>query len=332
VQASIAICGDFDVALDAPVSTLDTDHAAVRPKPRKVRAVINLSAGTALGLSPDAVREAVETVFRAHGHDIEVACLPPDQIDAAIRDAAASDIDVLVVGGGDGTIRTAARYLMDTDKALGILPLGTMNRLAKDLEIPLDVAQAAEYLATASPSKIDVAKVNGSIFLCNSVMGTTLRYSVSRARLRGKPVTERLPKYVSAIREVLSSRQKISIAVDDGEERMRIRALSVVVTNNGYDETTPWLRRPKLDGGQLTMYVSRHRSGWGMAKAVVRAILGLWDGDPEMAKLTGSEFVIHSPKRRKRLANDGEIAKFDTPLRYEICPRALTVLTKDPAG
>jgi diacylglycerol kinase family enzyme len=158
-------------------------------------------------------------------------------------------------------------------------------------------------------------------------MGATLRYSVGRARLRGRPVTDRLTKYFALIQSILSSRRQLSIIVDQGGERLRIRALSVAVTNNSYDESTPWLRRPKLDDGKLTMYVSKHRSGWGLAKALARAVIGRWHGDPEMAKLTGKQFVVHSRDRRKRLSNDGEIAKFHTPLVYEIEPKALTVLT-----
>lgn len=282
-----------------------------------------------LGMTPDNVRTTIERAFAERDKEIVVDLLPPEQIEAAVQDAATSDVDVVIVGGGDGTIRTAARHLMHTDKVLGILPLGTMNRLAKDLEIPLDLAGAAAFLADATPSKIDVAKVNDSIFLCNSIMGATLRYSVGRARLRGKPATERIPKYLGLIRGILSNRRRLSIIVDHGTDRLAIRALSVVVTNNGYDENTTWLRRPKLDGGKLTMYVSKHRNGWGMAKAVARALIGRWDGDPEMAKLTGTSFVIHSRSTRKRLGNDGELSKFDTPLKYEIEPRALNVLTKD---
>lgn len=293
----------------------------------RAHAIVNLRAGTALDLGPAEMRAIVEEAFRAEGHRIVVDCLPPDEIDDAIARAAQSSIDALIVGGGDGTVRTAARHLMGRPIALGILPLGTMNRLAKDLGIPLDLPGAARFLAHAVPSRIDVASINGSIFLCNSLMGATLRYSVGRARLRGRPVLERLPKYLAVARSVLASRRKLSIAVDHGEERLQIRALSLAVTNNGYDETTPWLRRPRLDGGKLTLYVSKHRSGWGLAKALLRALAGRWHGDPEMAKLTGSEFVIHSRNRRLRLANDGEIAKFATPLRYEIVPRALTVLT-----
>lgn len=302
----------------------------VEPRPRlRVRAIVNLRAGTALNLTPEDMRAVIADAFSAEGHRIAVDFLPPDAIEDAIRRAAQSPIDALIVGGGDGTIRTAARHLMEGPIALGILPLGTMNRLAKDLGIPLDLPGAARFLARATPSRIDVARVNDSIFLCNSLMGVTLRYAVGRARLRGRPFLERLPKYFAVVRSVLASRRKLSIVVDHGEERLEIRALSLAVTNNGYDETTPWLRRPRLDGGRLTLYVSKHRSGWGLAKALARALVGRWHGDPEMAKLTGSEFVIHSGNRRLRLANDGEIGKFATPLRYEIVPRALCVLTAE---
>jgi diacylglycerol kinase family enzyme len=294
----------------------------------KVRAVINLRAGTALGLSPDRMRETVTAAFARHGHSIVADCVAPEAIAEEIRAAADGDVDVLVVGGGDGTVRAAARHLMGSRIALGILPLGTMNRLARDLAIPLDLAQAAEFLATAEPIQMDVAKVNERIFLCNSLMGATLRYSVGRARLRGRPAHERLPKYFRLIREILASRRKISIAVDNGDKLLRLRALSVAVTNNGYDESTPWLRRPELDRGKLTLYVSKHRSGWGLAKALLLATLGRWQDDPAIAKLTGTQFVIRSPQRRKRLSNDGEIEKLDTPLTYEIVPRALTVLAR----
>lgn len=314
------------MAFDAIVPTPSENVRARNGAGMQVRAIINLRAGTALGLSEENMRDVIAGAFAQHGHSISVDCLPPEMIEDAIAEAAQQDIDALIVGGGDGTLRTAARHLMGSRIALGILPLGTMNRLAKDLEIPLDLPQAANFLATAQPTKIDVAKVNDSIFLCNSLMGTTLRYSVGRARLRGKPASERLPKYFRLIRDILSSRQKISIVVDNGSELLRLRALSVAVTNNSYDESTTWLRRSQLDRGKLTMYVSKHRNGWGLAKALLRAVLGRWDGDPQMDKLTGTRFVIHSPLKRKRLANDGEISKFETPLVYEIVPRALTVL------
>lgn len=314
--------------LNNPKNTEFSGDSALRQRIR-ARAIINGRAGTAMGIDGQSVTETLKTVLGEAGYTLDVEHVIPETIEAAIKSAAQSDIDVLIVGGGDGTIRTAARYLMRTDKALGIMPLGTMNRLAKDLGIPLDLPGAAAALARARPTQIDVAAVNDEIFLCNSVMGATLRYSVGRAKLRGRPAHERLPRYFGIIREILGSRRKLSIVVDHGEERLRIRAMSLVVANNGYDETPGALRRPDLAGGQLTMYVSKHRSGWGLAKALLRALLGRWQGDPEMMKLVGREFAIHARKGRKWLANDGEVSQFSTPLRYASVPRALTVLVPD---
>lgn len=295
---------------------------------QKFHIIINLRAGSALGLSRHEVEQTVASQFAAAGFHPVIESVMPGDVDTAVARAAASNADVLIVGGGDGTVRTAARHIMGTSKTLGILPLGTMNRLAKDLEIPLSLEAAARFLATEAVTRhIDVATVNGEIFLCNSIMGETLRFSVGRARLRGRPVTERIPKYFAIFRDILSSRRKLSIVVDNGDERIRIRALSIIVTNNGYDETNSWFRRPRLTGGKLTMYISKHRSGLGMVMALARALIGLWRGDPEVMKLSGSQFVIYS-KKRKRLSNDGELSKFDTPLRYEVRPKALNILMK----
>lgn len=289
--------------------------------------MINMRAGTAIDFTRAELERAVAAPFEAQGHEITVACVAPGEIEPELARAMASDIDVLIIGGGDGTVRAAARHLLGTGKALGVLPLGTMNRLAKDLDIPLSLEAAAAFLAAkARPRAIDVATVNGTIFLCNSIMGATLRYSSGRARVRGDPAVKRLPAYFAMFRDILSSRHKLSVVVDNGEERLRVRALSLIVTNNGYDESKGWFRRPHLAGGFLTMYISKHRSGLGLAFALLRALIGRWHGDPEMMKLTGAEFVVSTKKRRKRLANDGELAKFDTPLRYAVLPSALRVL------
>lgn len=310
------------------------DNAIAGRVTHNVCAIINTSAGTVFDLTQERIRTAVEGAFAQRGHRISVVFAAPADVEAEIEAALARDIDALIIGGGDGTVRTAARYLMGRQTALGILPLGTLNRLARDLEIPLQLEPAADFLAAALPCKIDVAKVNDSIFLCNSLMGASLHFSVGRARLRGRPAAERLPKYLGLIGSMLSCRRKISILVDSGSGQIRIRALSLAVTNNGYDEGTPWLRRPKLDSGKLTMYVSEHRSGLGMMAAVLRAMVGLWHGDPNLTKIVASKFVIHTRASRRTLSNDGEIQRFATPLRYEVMPQSLSVLMREtgPTG
>lgn len=76
----------------------------------------------------------------------------------------------MVVGGGDGTLHTAANALARTDISLGILPLGTFNHFAKDLELPLDLEEAIHTVSTGMTKAVDLGEVNGHLFLNNASM------------------------------------------------------------------------------------------------------------------------------------------------------------------
>ena len=77
----------------------------------------------------------------------------------------------MIVGGGDGTISAAASALVGTETKLGILPLGTLNHFARDLEIPTDVDEAARLIAAGKDRRVDVAEMNEQIFINNSAIG-----------------------------------------------------------------------------------------------------------------------------------------------------------------
>ena len=74
------------------------------------------------------------------------------------------------MGGGDGTISAAASALAGTKTLLGILPLGTLNHFARDLGIPANLDEAAKLIA-ARAEKVDVAEMNGRVFINNSAIG-----------------------------------------------------------------------------------------------------------------------------------------------------------------
>src|SRR5690606_19750524 len=66
---------------------------------------------------------------------------------AEVLERGAAGVDVIVVCGGDGTLRTAAAGVLASGKPLGILPMGTANDLARTLGIPTDLAEAARVIA-----------------------------------------------------------------------------------------------------------------------------------------------------------------------------------------
>jgi diacylglycerol kinase (ATP) len=80
--------------------------------------------------------------------------------------------DVVVACGGDGTINEVARGLVETNVALGIIPLGSGNGIARHFKIPFGFTPSIELIKKYPPSKIDVGVVNGNYFLGN--MGCAL--------------------------------------------------------------------------------------------------------------------------------------------------------------
>jgi diacylglycerol kinase family enzyme len=236
--------------------------------------------------------------------------------------------------GGDGTIRSAARALLGSRVALGILPLGTLNRLAHDLAIPFEPAAAAAALATGVRTAIDVAEVNGEIFLCNSMLGLPPRFARHRQFLRGKAFAARAAGYWRVLREFLASRHRITVELEDEHSIRRVRALSLVVSNNVYGaEPSTRLLRESLSQGKLGIYVSLHESGRHMAMAVVRAMMGRWKSDPDLEFGKARRLKIHAPHRKRiRVSNDGEVTKLVTPLSYMIRPQALVVIEPSPAN
>lgn len=87
--------------------------------------------------------------------------------------------DLVVVGGGDGTVASAAGLVAGTDVALGVLPLGTANDLARTLEIPKDLGEACKALAEGKIVDIDLGRANGQPFL--NVASAGLSVAVTQA-------------------------------------------------------------------------------------------------------------------------------------------------------
>jgi len=293
----------------------------------KIHVVVNARAGTVLDCESESLQQEIVNAFTAAGHDVTVHMITPDELKETIAKALAQGCDAVVVGGGDGTVRAAAESLIGTGIPLGILPLGTMNRLARDLKIPLTVPQAATALAAGETATIDVGDVNGRIFLNNSIFGVTTLYSENRQSLRGKPTMQRMRGYARAVKDILQSRRRMEVDVDDGHQPIRLRILSMAVSNNRYaNRPSLTLAKDGLHHGVLAVYISKHPSGWGMARAVVRAMLGRLKSDPDVVHLEGRRIDVLTRRSTLRLANDGELETVELPLRYTIRPGALKVM------
>lgn len=102
--------------------------------------------------------EIKETQYVAHGCELA-------------RDAVAAGYDAVVAVGGDGTVNEVARSLVDTNVALGIIPCGSGNGLARHLGVPIDVKKAIEFINASESMAVDYGRINGLPFFCTCGMG-----------------------------------------------------------------------------------------------------------------------------------------------------------------
>jgi YegS/Rv2252/BmrU family lipid kinase len=297
-------------------------------KPQRVRVLLNASSGKSQGRNK--LRAALASAFGKHELSASVEFLSGeglrDAAERALQKVCAGELDAIVVGGGDGTISTVASVLAGTDVPLGIIPLGTLNHFAKDLNIPLDLDEAVALIATGDVRSVDVGEVNGRIFINNSSIGLYPYLVLDRERRRRR---ERMPKWIAMILAGLRALRYFPV------HRFSIRAAGttetdrspcVFVGNNVYQLNGRSLgTRERLDEGELSVYIAKQQSRLALLWLSCRAFLGFLNEQQDLRSFNIPAVDISSRHRRLLVAFDGEVETMRSPLHYRIRPRALRV-------
>jgi diacylglycerol kinase family enzyme len=298
--------------------------------PLRAALLLNRRAGTLIS-RPELVT-LLPAALRRAGLDVTDIGDEAGDLPARLEAALALQPDVLVVGGGDGTLRTVAARLAGGPVALAVLPLGTMNLLARDLGMPLAPEEAAQALGRAAIRAIDVAEVNGEVFLCQSVIGLPNRMGLHREKVRGRSgLASRWRVTLAFARAIWRyPPQRLGLRCDGGPmRRIWTRALSIV--NNRYIEAPGRLfHRPRLDEAVLNLHAARGFGVWWAVRLLAAMAVGRWRQHVDLISMEATALEIVSRSRHVRVMNDGEAMLLATPLRYSIRPGALRVLAPVP--
>jgi diacylglycerol kinase family enzyme len=292
-----------------------------------VNAVVLLNEQSGACLAGGATaRTSIEAALAEAGVEADVRCVAGDQLHDAAR-RAAGETDVVVAGGGDGTISAVAGALAGGDTPLGVLATGTLNHFAKDLGIPLDLGEAARTIAAGRVRVVDVGRVNGDVFVNNSSLGVYAHALLDRDAARDRWGLGKWPAMAlaSLITFWRSPMVRVKL-VADGRELSR-RTPLVFVGNNRY--RLDLLRigeRDRLDAGELSLYVANTATRWGMLRLMARAMLGRLEQSRDFESYAVSDLWIDTSHKRRHVAIDGEVAQLKAPFHYQIWPRALQVI------
>lgn len=309
--------------------------AAHRPL-RRILAIVNSGAG-AVAAAGGALDDVIAELGANHGLIIDVQLVDGGAVEAvatrALADARARTIDAIAVGGGDGTIRTVASVLADSEVPLAVLPLGTLNHFAKDVGIPGDLPAAVALIGEGDVRAVDAGEVNGRLFINNSSIGLYPYMVADRERRRAaEGISKWWAMILAALRVARRFPRRRLLVRTEGASRP-YRTACLFVGNNEYDMNFLSLGRKQLDRGKLSLYVTRPATALAFLWFALKAGLGL--KLPELDRLEVESAEILTRTSRLPVALDGEIETLAPPLRYRVRPRALRVIvprTAAPAG
>jgi diacylglycerol kinase family enzyme len=295
----------------------------------KIIAVLNREGGTFRSLDIEKFCILAGEILARHGHEIDCRPVAAREIVAALEEAATQgDGDVLMAGGGDGTVSAAADIAWKTDTALAVLPAGTMNLFARSLKIPQALTAALEALASGEIRNVDIATANGRPFVHQFALGFHPRMVRLRKNFR----------YGSRMGKILASARAIGMVIKDppsfpveltvGGEAMLRRVSALAISNNPYGDA-PLPYAPDIETGLLGIYITGPLASRGYMRLMADILLGRWRSNRDVEEIRAKEVGLRFPQLRKN-ANaviDGELVPLeDEIVEIVIHPGALKVL------
>lgn len=292
---------------------------------RLLTVILNCAAGAK---NQSAVRDRIVKILEEHGLRVEVHMFEGGgDLTELAKSAVRSGSFAVVAGGGDGTVNAVASALVDSQCALAILPLGTLNHFAKCLKIPLDVEKAAQTIATGQIRRVDVGEVNGKVFVNNSSLGLYPRM------VRGREREQRLgrSKWVALFWATLATLRRYPLLsvrlISDGGQQLTRRTPVVFIGNNQYELKGFEIgSRPSLDAGKLAVYVAHKDRPATLIRMGLEAIFGRLRRGRDFDFLSTENLKIEATRSALQVATDGEVATLAPPLLYRIRPLALRVI------
>jgi YegS/Rv2252/BmrU family lipid kinase len=256
-------------------------------------------------------------------------CGRRDDLPALIAKEGAS-VDLVVVGGGDGTVNAVASGVAKLKRPLGILPLGTANDLARTLGIPTDLDSAIRIIATGKTQSIDVGLVNDLMFFNVASVGMSAELS----RELTSDIKRRFGKlgYALAAIRVLARARPFYSDIRCGGDQVRSLTLQVSVGNGRYYGGGNVVEKTATIVDEcLNLYSLEFVRSWQIVFMLRSFRTGEHGELAEVLALRGKEFEIRT--RRPRPINaDGEILT-QTPAVFKVLPKAIEVIVpRDASG
>ncbi|MBL8581573.1 MAG: diacylglycerol kinase family lipid kinase [Rhizobiaceae bacterium] len=292
------------------------------------RAVLNEEGGTLRTTDLDALSSRMRETLNAAGHELEIEVTKGSKVvDTLAKAASARSVDVVLAGGGDGTISAAAAALMGKRKALAVLPAGTMNLFARSLGVPLALDEAVSAFADGEMRNVDIATANGRPFVHQFSIGFHAKMVKLRSKMEYASRLGKIRASAKAAYSTFMNPPSMDVRLTIGDAELETRTTGIGITNNLFGEGhLPYADRP--DGGVLGVYVTVAEQRGELARFVLNMARGRWRDNEQVEIHQAGKVTLELLSRRKKrdCVIDGELCAMERKTVVEIHPGALRVL------
>lgn len=245
----------------------------------------------------------------------------PDDMPAEIRGRGA-EADVIVLGGGDGTLNLAAAALIEMARPVAVLPLGTANDFARTLLIPADLEAACQNVVEGFDHAIDLGQCNDVYFVNVASIGLAVRAREYRSDA-AKQWFGSLG-YAANVWSAVRDTQPFGAEISYEGHVQRLHSIQIAVGNGRYFGGGMAVSSDaSLDDGQLDVYSLKPQRLGSLVVMLPGLVRGPDKSMQGVQMFHGRCFDIRTDEPMG-INTDGEILT-STPASFRVLPRALTV-------
>lgn len=288
------------------------------PQFRSAAMIVNARSRRGQELFEQACKRLGDLPFPVDAHAVE----DPAQLEPVLQRALAAKPDLVILGGGDGTVSGLVDLLKGTGAAMAVLPLGTANSFARSLGIPLDIAGAIDVIASGELRRIDLGMIDGDYFANCASMGLSPQ------------IAENIPSglkrwfgragYLGWAAFEFTRFHPFTLIVGEGTDATRLRVVEVRIANGSFHGGTELIDEASVDSGEIVVQAVRGHARRRLLRNWVNNILRRDARHEDTVSFSGKSLRI-ATEPSLPVSIDGEVLAH-TPVTARIAPGVIDVM------
>ncbi|MBR0551838.1 diacylglycerol/lipid kinase family protein [Stakelama marina] len=270
----------------------------------------------------DLFKQACQAMKDLPFHVDARAVRDPEKLDETMEAILANKPDLLILGGGDGTISGLVDHIVGTDTILAVLPFGTANSFARSMGIPLDIGGAVDVIRTGEPRRIDLGMIDDDYFANCAAIGISPQIA--------ETVPHRLKRYLGrvgylawATLQFIKFRSFVVI-VGEGDHEKRVEAVELRISNGPFHGGTELVDAAEVDSGQIVVEAVQGHFKRRLLKNWGASVLRLPARREDVIDFRGKELRVRTEPPLP-ISIDGEVLA-KTPVTARIAAGVIRVM------